>query len=52
VSTMRCAGAVTRRTSRSAAACTDAWSSVTRCLVPITSQPSSNGPAACPRCCG
>ena len=48
-STMRCAAAVTRRTSRSAAACTGTSASVTRSARPVPSQPCSSGPADFPR---
>ena len=47
-STTRSAAAVTRRTSRSAAACTGTSISATRYAGPAPSRPCSNGPAACP----
>ena len=46
-STTRCAGAGTRRTSRSAAACTGTSTSRTRCPTRSASRRCSNGPAGC-----
>ena len=46
-STLPCAAAATRRTSRSAAACTGTWTSATRPGPPT--RPCSSGRAACPR---
>jgi uncharacterized Fe-S cluster protein YjdI/CDGSH-type Zn-finger protein len=48
-STMRCADADIRRTSRSAAACTITSGSPTRPLTRTGSRPSSSGPAGCRR---